>query len=245
MTPWWLLTLGGLLGSTHCIGMCGGFAALVGMNTGTLAGNLRAQALYSCGRLMSYACLGASAGFAGRRLITAMPALVNVPAILCVLAGIFLIREGLLATGLWKSSVTGVSATGCLLRPLFTTILKTPGLRNAFVAGIATGFLPCGLVYAFVSLAASSGDFMQGMVTMLAFGAGTVPLMVVAGCGASLLSFSARQKVWKIAAWSVVLTGLLTLGRGAAFLQASSQQSPPACPFCTGQTSTSPSTVEL
>lgn len=244
MTPWWLVMIGGLLGSTHCIGMCGGFAALVGLNTGTLSSNLRAQLIYSCGRVTSYAALGASAGFAGKRLTAAMPALVNVPAVLCLIAGIVLIREGLLAAGWWKTKVTGVSAAGCLLRPLFNTILKTPGLRNAFVAGIATGFLPCGLVYAFVSLAASSGDFLQGLVTMLAFGTGTVPLMIVAGCGASLLSASARQNVWQIAAWSVVLTGLLTLGRGAAFLQASGE-SQPRCPFCSGQSSPSPSAAEV
>ncbi len=235
MTPLWLVMLGGLLGSTHCIGMCGGFAALVGMNTGSLSSNLRSQLMYSAGRIMSYAALGASAGFAGHRLMAAMPALVNVPAILCLIAGAFLIREGLIAAGWWSLKVTGASATGCLLKPLFTTILKTPGLRNAFVAGIATGFLPCGLVYAFVSLAASSGDFLQGLMTMAAFGAGTVPLMVVAGCGASLLSYSARQKVWKVAAWSVVLTGLLTLGRGAAFLQASNQPAQDRCPFCATQ----------
>jgi sulfite exporter TauE/SafE len=58
MTPWWLVLLGGVLGSSHCIGMCGGFAAIIGLNTGTLAGNLRAQLVYSAGRLMSYGTLG-------------------------------------------------------------------------------------------------------------------------------------------------------------------------------------------
>lgn len=237
MTPWWLVMMGGLLGSTHCIGMCGGFAAIVGMNTGTLAGNLRAQLIYSVGRILTYSAMGACAGFAGHRLTASAPALANVPAVLCLIAGLLLVREGLLAAGWWKSGVTGVSSTGCLLRPLFTAILKTPGLRNAFVAGIVTGFLPCGLVYAFVSLAASSGDLLQGMATMAAFGAGTVPLMVIAGCGASLLSVSARQKVWKAAAWAVVLTGLLTVGRGAAFLQPSSQPPQDKCPFCSNRTS--------
>ena len=241
MTPWWLVMVGGLLGSSHCVGMCGGFAALVGLNTGTFAANVRAQLVYSGGRLMSYATLGAIAGFAGKRLVNSVPGMVNVPAILCIVAGGFLIREGLLATGLWPKRITGSSTTGCMLKPLFSTILKTPRARNAFVAGIVTGLLPCGLVYAFVSLAASSGDLLLGMGTMVAFGLGTIPLMVATGCGASLLSWSARQRMWKLAAWSVVVTGMLTLGRGAAFLQTTNKSTSGACPFCAGKSSPLPS----
>lgn len=234
MTPWWLVLLGGLLGSSHCIGMCGGFAAIIGLNTGTLAGNLRAQLVYSCGRLMSYGTLGAVAGFAGKRLVAVAPVIANVPAILCLAAGLLLLREGLSGTGLWTRRVAGVSTGGCLFGSLFSTILRTPGARNTFIAGIVTGLLPCGLVYAFVSLAASTSDLMQGAGTMLAFGAGTVPIMVLTGCGSSLLTWPARQRLWKVAAWSVVLTGLLTIGRGVVFLQAAVESKPAseACPFC-------------
>ena len=139
MTPWWLIAFGGLLGSAHCVGMCGGFAALIGLNTGTLYGNLQAQLTYSAGRLMSYGTLGAIAGFAGKRIVASIPAMINVPAILCLLAGLFLIREGLLAAGMWPRRVLGVSTGGCLLGPLFSRMLRTPGGRNVFVAGVATG----------------------------------------------------------------------------------------------------------
>ncbi len=232
MTPWWLVMLGGLLGSSHCVGMCGGFAALVGLRHQTLAKNFHAQLVFSGGRLMSYATLGAVAGFAGQRLIESLPTMINVPAVLCLAAGLLLVREGFLATGVFPRRVTGVSTSGCLLGPMFSTILKAPGARHTFVAGIVTGLLPCGLVYAFVSLAASSGDFLEGLGTMLAFGAGTVPLMVITGCGAALLSMTLRQRLWRLAAWSVVATGLLTLGRGAAFLQQDSKPAPVVCPFC-------------
>ncbi len=232
MTPLWLTMLGGLLGSSHCVGMCGGFAAIVGLRTGSLAGNLRAQLIYSAGRIMSYATLGAIAGFAGQRLSDSLPKMINIPAVLSLVAGLFLVREGLLATGLFARRVKGSSTTGCLLGPLFSTILKTPGARNTFVAGIVTGLLPCGLVYAFVSLAASSGDLLVGARTMLAFGLGTVPLMVVTGCGAALLSWAARQRLWQVAAWSVVMTGLLTIGRGVGFLQLNAEPQAVSCPFC-------------
>lgn len=232
MTPWWLAMLGGLLGSSHCVGMCGAFAALVGLHTNSVLGNLRAQLVYSLGRLMSYATLGAVAGFAGQRLASSMPQLIHVPAVLCLAAGLVLLREGVLAAGLIRRRIGSSPSAGCLFGPLFRTILKTPGARNVFVAGIATGLLPCGLVYAFVSLAAASGDMLSGCLLMLAFGAGTIPLMVVTGCGASLLNLAARQRLWQFAAWSVMVTGLLTVGRGVAYLQAAPDHQNGVCPFC-------------
>lgn len=237
MTQWWLIVLGGLLGSTHCLGMCGPFAAMIGLHSGSPGKNLRAQLLYSLGRLMSYAMLGAVAGFAGRYLIRTMPQLAEIPAILCLLAGVFLVREGILASGILPRRVGGRSTAGCLLKPLFSSILKTPGLQNTFAAGVLTGFMPCGLVYAFVSLAGSSGDLVQGMLIMVLFGLGTVPLMVITGCGISAIGFRTREKLWKVAAWSVVATGLLTIGRGGAFLNAQVEPQE-RCPFCAGKSNT-------
>ena len=232
MTPWWLLAFGGLLGSAHCVGMCGGIAALIGLNTKSFANNLRAQLVFSAGRLMSYSLLGGAAGFAGKRLVESVPQLIHVPAILCVVAGLFLIREGLLATGIWKQTVSGTSITGCLMRPMFQAIMSTPSQMRSLFAGIATGLFPCGLVYAFVALAASTHDFLSGVLTMTAFGAGTIPMMVLTGCGVSMLSWDARARFWKVAAWSVVITGLLTVGRGIAFVSLTNESPQKACPFC-------------
>ena len=232
MNAWWLLTLSGVLGSAHCVGMCGGFAALIGLNTGTLLRNLRAQFVYSAGRLASYMTLGAVAGFAGKRMIAAVPSLINVPAILCFFSGLFLVREGMIGLGIWPWAIKGQSVTGCLLGSFFKTFLRTPGLRNAFSAGILTGFLPCGLVYAFVSLAGSSGDLLVGMATMAAFGLGTIPLMVATGVSASLVTWTMRQRMMKLSSMAVIATGLLTLGRGTAFLQMSKDSPAGACPFC-------------
>lgn len=232
MTPLWLIMLGGLLGSSHCLGMCGGFAAIVGMRSKSLLASLQSQLVYSGGRLASYATIGGIAGFAGQRISESLPRMINGPALLCLIAGVYLVREGLLATGILHRRIAGTSSAGCLMRPLFSTMLRNPGLMNTFAAGMVTGLLPCGLVYAFVSLAASSADLLQGALIMLAFGSGTVPLMVVAGCGTTLVSWTARQRLWKAAAWSVLATGVLTLGRGAAFMQWQPENSPVSCPFC-------------
>ena len=241
-----LILLGGLLGSSHCVGMCGGFAMLVGMNKPTVRENLFAQLSYSAGRLMTYCTLGAVSGYVGLRLVRSAPRLLNVPAGLCLLAGLLLVVEGLFATGIIKRrGVSMAPQAGCLMSPLFATMLKLPGLRNAFSAGLLTGMLPCGLLYAFVSLAASTGDLLRGMSVMLVFGLGTVPLMVATGAGAMLLKLATRQKLMKAAAWCVVLTGALTVWRGAAFLYAAnSNPGQPACPLCIETTTTAPTASE-
>ena len=230
---WWLIALGGLLGSSHCVGMCGGFAVMLGINRSSLRENLKGQLVFSVGRLASYTTLGGIAGYAGRTLVERVPAIVNVPAALCLLAGLFLVWEGLHATGLLRRRNAAALGMGCLFGSLFSTLLKHPALRNAFSAGVFTGLLPCGLVYAFVSLAASSGDLLHGALIMLTFGAGTVPLMILTGTGAMLVRASIRKRLWHVAAWSAVFTGLLTVGRGVSYLV--STETPPTerCPFCT------------
>lgn len=232
MTEWPLVFLGGLLGSSHCVGMCGGFAMMVGMATRSCRQNLAAQLFYSAGRIATYSAIGGVAGFAGWRLVEKTPALTMIPAILSLLAGGLLIVEGLFATGLVRRrQPRSGGVMGCLAGSVFGELLRTPGRGGAFTAGLVTGFLPCGLVYAFVALAASSHDLLKGIGTMAAFGLGTVPLMVLAGTGSMLLTVERRKWLYRAAAWCVIATGVLTVVRGYGFLSSSA---PPAerCPFC-------------
>jgi sulfite exporter TauE/SafE len=233
MTELPLVMLAGLLGSSHCVGMCGGFAVMVGMSTTTCRQNVVTQVVYSLGRVMTYSTMGAGAGFLGWRLVERAPLLANVPAVLCILAGLFLVVEGMFATGfIRRRSPRSGLGVPCLAGPLFAAILKTPGFQNAFSAGILTGLLPCGLVYAFLSLAASTHDLFRGMGTMAAFGLGTIPLMVLTGSGTMLLSVEARKRLYRVAAWCVVITGLLTVYRGYAFLRSTPAAPAASCPFC-------------
>lgn len=233
-----LVFISGLLGSSHCIGMCGGFAMLIGMGQRSVGRNVLSQLCYSGGRIFTYSVLGAIAGAAGLKL-SQHAGIVRVPAALSIIAGLFLIVEGLSAAGFelraWRKRPAGAAPAGCLAVPVFATLLKTPGLHNAFSAGLLTGFLPCGLVYAFLSLAASSGDVIHGLLIMAVFGAGTVPLMLLTGTTASLLSIVKRRRLMYIAAWCVVLTGGLTVARGAGFLDRlpwGGQSAEPGCMFC-------------
>lgn len=230
-----LVFLGGMLGSSHCVGMCGGFAVMIGVAHRDWRRNLGAQLAYSSGRIVTYGVLGAAAGQIGLRVERLAGTWINVPATLCILAGLFLIVEGLTAAGFdlrkWRTSGSG-GVPRCTVIPLMASVLRTPGARNAFAAGLLTSLIPCGLVYAFLSLAATSGNFAMGMLTMGIFGLGTVPLMLTTGVTASLLTLVQRRRMMYVAAWCVVLTGVVTVARGAGVLDLGPGIGGAGCPFC-------------
>jgi len=225
--------LGGLLGSAHCVGMCGGFAMTLGAHAPSWRANLVRQLIYGGGRLFTYTALGAVAGYGGRKLVLASP-VVNVQAWLAVAAGVLLIWQGLVATGVLRRvrRIKG-STLPCMGPSLLGSLLRTRGVVAPLTAGVLTGLLPCGLVYAFVALAVSGGTMGRGMATMLAFGFGTLPMMTALGLGTSLVGLAARQHLLKAAAWCVVITGALSIARGAtAFQPSSSGENTPTCSLC-------------
>lgn len=228
-----LIFVGGLLGSSHCIGMCGGFAVAIGADAPGPLANLRRQLTFSAGRIFTYTAAGAIGGFAGWRLAQGVPPTVNVQAILALVAGALLVWQGCDAVGLFRRRGTKTGQLPCLAASFFAPLLKGRGWGASFLAGMFTGMLPCGLVYANLALAASSGELWQGAATMAVFGLGTMPLLVAFGAGTSLLTLATRQRVLRLAAWCVVIVGLLSIARGVGYLSLPGSTEKPHCPFCT------------
>jgi uncharacterized protein len=245
-----LIFLGGLLGSAHCVGMCGGFALLIGAPARRWTANLTRQFVYSCGRIFTYGAMGAAVGYGGLRLADGLGGLVNVQAVVAIVAGALLVAQGLVSAGVvghatrafrlaFAAAPVGADASrqsgpaiGCLMGSMVGTFLRDRRLRHVFLAGVLTGLLPCGLVYAYVALAASTKDLFGGMATMAAFGLGTVPLMILTGSGSTLLSLSGRRRLLYLAAWCVVFTGMLSMARGVSYLAPRSGQASASCPLC-------------
>lgn len=229
-----LVFVAGFLGSSHCIGMCGPFALLLGASSTaqTWTSGMSRQLLYSVGRIFTYAIMGAVAGYCGFRFASVSPRWINVPATLSIIAGCFLLYQGLMTAGILNPRQSTGSGP-CLAGGLLSNFLKSPARLDVFLAGVFTGFLPCGLVYGFVGMAASSRDIVSGTLTMTAFGLGTVPIMVTTGLGGKLLSISARNKLLRVAAWCIVLAGILSIVRGVSFLGLSEARPiSEACPLC-------------
>lgn len=232
-----LVFVSGILGSAHCLGMCGAISATMNLGTSGVLSALVRQIFWSLGRLFTYVFLGMVAGFAGARLTKAaflesQSSVVTMQAAFAVLAGLLLVLQGLLAGGfLKKRGPAGQS--GCLTATVFGRFLRGGSRTGVFVAGILTGFLPCGLVYSFLALAAASASVWKGPVLMLAFGLGTVPVMLVTGAGLTMASLQLRQRLMKVAAVCVLVTGVLTIGRGLAFAASAPTKAPAQrCPLC-------------
>ncbi|MFO0909083.1 MAG: sulfite exporter TauE/SafE family protein [Isosphaeraceae bacterium] len=230
-----LVLLGGVLGSSHCIGMCGGFALTIGVGAPSVVRNFTRQLLYSLGRVFTYAFLGAAAGFAGLWFSRRSIHLIHAQSLLSLLAGGLLILQGLITLGLiplpttrfWTPSAS--SSAGCMAGSLVRPFFASPRWHLVFLAGVLNGFLPCGLVYGYLALATSTASLPYGVATMAAFGLGTIPAMVLTGVGVSAVTLSARRHLFRVAGVCVLITGVLAVSRGAA---AWTSDNPAQCPGC-------------
>jgi len=230
MIEWPLFFASGFLGSAHCLGMCGPFVLTLGAATPGHWGNLARQLAYAAGRIFTYAVLGGGAAFLGLKAAGAVRHWANLPAVLAIVAGGILAVEGLFATGLIRRPGVAGAAV-CPGAAGFRRLLATPRLPEAFLAGLFTGFLPCGLLYGMLVLAASTHQVGLGVATMAVFGFGTVPALLALGLGGGLLGRASQQRLRTVAAWCLLLTGLVSIARGAGGLSLGSSD-PASCIFC-------------
>lgn len=180
-----LVFLAGLAGSMHCLGMCGGFACAIGADPRGGGATLRRHLLYNLGRITTYCFIGAVAGQLGLMLVghggEGTPASLAQRA-LALTAGLLMVVVGLQFLGvLGRLPLPRLEAMVARLGGALATILHAPGAGAPLALGVANGFLPCPLVYAFAAQAAASGGALAGLSTMAAFGLGTLPMMLAAG----------------------------------------------------------------
>jgi len=233
MTELPLIFVGGFLGSSHCVGMCGPLAIALGMPSTSLVHNFRRQLAFSVGRLSTYGFAGAVAAFAGLWLRQWSWLAASVQAMLALLGGFTLVILGLTTAGVIPRLKLGWTVPQpCAAAGWLKTLLLSTSLSGAFLAGLFTGFIPCGLVYGFLAIAAASGNITHGWLIMTAFGLGTMPLMLLTGCGATVMSVATRSRVLRVAAWCVVVAGAISIARGTGQLSLSSGSTAAICPFC-------------
>ncbi len=227
-----LIFLSGILGSAHCIGMCGGIAATMSLGTRSVRAAIIRQLLWSIGRTFTYAFLGMMAATAGAGIMRTGSNTLLTQSAFAVVAGILLILQGMHAGG-WLRFRIRRRTSPCLTMSLFSQFLKGGSATGVLIAGVLTGFLPCGLVYSFLALAASTGHVGNGLLVMVSFGMGTIPVMLITGMGFSLATLNVRKQLLRLSAVCVLTTGIMTAGRGIAFASQSRQSEIlPACPVC-------------
>lgn len=209
--------LAGLVGSTHCLGMCGGISAALGMATageGTGAARAAGYSLvYNTARVGSYAVAGALAGGIGLALGRAVHA-PGMALVLRSLTGLVLIAIGLQIAfnlRLLRPLETAGYRLWQRIAPMAGGLFRRRDLAGALGLGALWGWLPCGLVYGMLLAAAGTGGPGSGAAMMAAFGLGTMPAMVATGAlGARFLRLRRSPRFRLAAGLLVVLLGAWT-----------------------------------
>ncbi|ALG67185.1 sulfite exporter TauE/SafE family protein [Beggiatoa leptomitoformis] len=209
--------LTGLLGSVHCVGMCGGIvgALTMGLPATTHQSPLRLfpyLLTYNLGRLSSYMLSGALVGFLGGQFteILPQPHLIGM-----AISGIFMIILGLYLGGWWQF-LSLLEKQGAKLwrkiQPFSRYFLPVKNPLQALGLGIIWGWLPCGLVYTALMIALASGSAWEGSLLMLAFGLGTLPMLLTMGATTAWLNRLTRHiAVRRGIGLLVIIFGVYTL----------------------------------
>ncbi|MBW0146573.1 sulfite exporter TauE/SafE family protein [Marinobacter arenosus] len=206
----------GLLGSSHCLGMCGGISASLSMALPVGKGFRLRQTLmllaFNAGRIASYA------------MIAALVAVLSTSAahqwselgwVLRTVAGLLLIAMGL-SMGQWWQGIRYIEKVGTpvwqRLSPLTRRLLPVNHVGQALALGALWGWLPCGLIYTTLGWAALQPTVGSAALTMLFFGLGTLPSMLATGYAAGWIrKLQGQQLFRKVTGVLLIVFGVWTL----------------------------------
>ena len=216
MIDYGLIFITGLLTSLHCIGMCGPIVLAYSLQSvsSELSDNVRKitiHLLYNSGRILSYIALGIISGFAGQ----AIGSIKMVGEYVSIIGGVIMIMGGLfILIPVRTPTLISGGKIGSFGRKLHAGLLQNPTYSSKFVLGTLTPLLPCGILYVMVAKAGSTGNPVEGAVTMLIFGLGMAPALFMIGAFSSVFSAKMRKNAEKIAAIAIVIMGISLMLRG-------------------------------
>lgn len=202
----------GLLGSAHCLGMCAGISGLyaAGASVAALRTQLPLAIAYNAGRILSYAFLGVVVALIGKTAVGAIPGLA---APIRFASGVLIVVVGL-QVAFNLRLLTPVEKVGALLwnrlAPRATGLIPATSVSKAVGLGLLWGWLPCGLVYSILLIAATTAEATSGGLVMIAFGLGTLPAMILTGLSAAkVAAFASRNRV--ASGMLIVVLGVATM----------------------------------
>ena len=201
----------GLVSSLHCIGMCGPIAMMLPVDRNNPAKQTMQLFIYHAGRLTAYGGLGLLFGIIGRGFYFA-----GIQQQFSIIAGIVIITIALIPEK--------VFAKYNLSKPVYRIIsgiksglgsqFRKRGSKALYITGLLNGFLPCGLVYTALFGGLAMQSISGGILYMVLFGAGTIPLMSAVVYSAGFIKNSARVVMAKVVPYVVVFIGMLFIVRG-------------------------------
>ncbi|MDB5274563.1 MAG: hypothetical protein JWO58_2930 [Chitinophagaceae bacterium] len=201
----------GLLGSMHCLGMCGPIAMALPVRTRHVGIKTAKYLLYNAGRILTYSVLGAIIGLVGKGFVFAgLQQALSIGAGFAIILSVAVIHypfEKWMTTNM-------ISPIQYKIKQAFTYYFQHPNGSGLLVLGLLNGLLPCGMVYAACFGALASGNALSGALFMMAFGVGTVPLMLTASFAGHAMGHQWRQLFNKLSPVLTVAIGALLILRG-------------------------------
>ena len=209
-----LITAGmalGLLGSFHCVGMCGPLALSLPINSDNLGVKFLGTLLYNAGRVVTYSIIGLCIGMIGKSF-----ALFGLQQWLSIVMGALILLYLLLGKRFknWSIPVPGVKNLFVGLRKALGNMYMSRKFFSLFLIGLLNGLLPCGLVYMALAGAAASGSMTNSAIFMASFGLGTLPLMWAVAFFGNCLGTGLRISVRKAYPFVMALVACLLILRG-------------------------------
>lgn len=198
----------GLLGGTHCLGMCGGIVSALTVRMPRDRPRWSLHLAYHAGRITTYAAAGALAGGLGAATLLLGEAL-PVQIVLYIVAQLMLVALGLYLLGVSRY-LAGFERAGHALwqriQPAASALFPIRTAPRGYAVGLLWGLLPCGLVYSVLVTALVAGSALGGALIMLAFGAGTLPSLLAAGAVLPALQRVRRGQAVRRAAGGIIIT---------------------------------------
>lgn len=208
----WAGFLFGLLGSFHCVGMCGAIAlALPGQNNPVGWRYVRGRVLYNLGRVTTYSLLGALAGVVGQSLrLAGWQQGLSIASGLLIL---LLVAVPERYTGR-AAQALGLSRVLAAVKNRLVYYFQQPTARALYTTGLLNGLLPCGMVYLALAGAISAPGVPGAMLYMALFGLGTVPLMLALSLTGRLVPLQWRARLRAAVPVGATLMAALFILRG-------------------------------
>lgn len=207
----WSALVFGLLGSFHCIGMCGPIAFMLPVDRTNSTNKVFQIFTYHFGRILAYSLIGLFFGLIGKSLY-----IFGFQQQLSIFIGVLMIVVVLIPTRIFNRYNFS--------KPIYKLVSKVKsGLGQALkrktadtflTIGFLNGFLPCGLVYMAVFASLAMQNAVQGSLYMALFGLGTIPLMTTAIYVGKFLNTTVKQRIQKAIPVFVIVIGLLFILRG-------------------------------
>jgi uncharacterized protein len=201
----------GITGSLHCVGMCGPIALSIPINNNTLFSKITGAFIYNFGRVITYSFLGLLFGMIGKTF-----SLFGLQQALSILVGVIILIWIFKFKYLQNilSRINFIDSLLSSLRKNISKLFATHSNTSLLSIGLLNGFLPCGLVYLAIAGAITSGNIINSMFFMMAFGLGTLPLMFAVTIFGSHVKFSFRNKLKIIYPYLMGLMACILILRG-------------------------------